>query len=557
MTRWRVSDFEEIRELGRGAQGRVVLARHAERGFPVAIKYLPAGADPDARERFRHEAVMLGRVDNPHVARLYRLVEHDGELAIVMEAVDGVSFKEIIGRYGTLEPEAALTVLKGSLLGLAAAHAAGVVHRDYKPANVIVPADGRSKLIDFGVATAEGAASGAGTPLYMAPEQWRGEPATPATDVYAATCVFFECLTGGRAYGGGDRASVMAGHLSGDVPADEVPGPLRPLIAAGMAKDPAERPPGAAEFVGELDELARTAYGTGWESKGLRTLAGSAVALSALFPIAAGLLPAGTAAAGAGAGAGTAAGSTGLLSAVGTKTAAAIAGTAVVGATAGGVGVYQASTSAEEHPAVVSTTPTPSGEPMRIGKITIRAPAAWKTHPMQNRDTSPGESTPPDSYYVATANNCDEIVEQGGIAPSAYMCRGFFVLGPSFFDAPGAYIASPYKTSDSYGVLFGQDEGMSCPRHENLRAVGVEHGATRTAQRFADIGSKKAEYNQWRVPCYTRDATTDDPIGYGPTRRTQFAYTERLWYLPQSKMLVVDLWDTPGLERRLTDAEWA
>ena len=246
MTRWRVSGFEEIRELGAGAQGRVVLARHTERGTPVAIKYLPAGADPDARERFRHEAVMLGRVEDPHVARLYRLVEHEGELAIVMEAVDGVSFKEILGRYGALEPEAALTVLKGSLLGLAAAHAVGVVHRDYKPANVIVPADGRSKLIDFGVATPEGTASGAGTPLYMAPEQWRGEPATPATDVYAATCVFFECLTGGRAYGGGDRASIMAGHLSGDVPVDEVPEPLRPLIAAGMAKDPAERPPGAA-----------------------------------------------------------------------------------------------------------------------------------------------------------------------------------------------------------------------------------------------------------------------------------------------------------------------
>ena len=527
MTRWRVSGFEEIRELGAGAQGRVVLARHTERGTPVAIKYLPAGADPDARERFRHEAVMLGRVEDPHVARLYRLVEHEGELAIVMEAVDGVSFKEILGRYGALEPEAALTVLKGSLLGLAAAHAVGVVHRDYKPANVIVPADGRSKLIDFGVATPEGTASGAGTPLYMAPEQWRGEPATPATDVYAATCVFFECLTGGRAYGGGDRASIMAGHLSGDVPVDEVPEPLRPLIAAGMAKDPAERPPGAGGSSG-----------------------GTAAA------IAAGLIPGGAAGAGS-AGAAAGAGSTGLIGSLGTKTATAIAGTAVVGATAGGIGVYQAFASGpDEHRTVVSASPAPPGEPLRIGPVTVRAPAAWTTHPMPNRDTSPGESTPPDSYYVATANNCDEVVEQGGIAPSAYMCRGFFVLGPSFFDVPGAYIASPYGTNDSYGVLFNQDEGMSCPRHENLRAVGVEHGATRTAQRFADIGSKKAEYNQWRVPCYTRDTTADDPIGYGPTRRTRFAYTERLWYLPQSKILVVDLWDTPNLERILKDATW-
>ncbi|TDD71814.1 serine/threonine-protein kinase, partial [Actinomadura rubrisoli] len=293
MAQWRVEGFEEIRELGRGAQGRVVLARHAGRGTPVAIKYLAAGADPAAHERLRHEARMLGQVVDPHVARLYRLVEKDGELAIVMEAVDGVPFKEILARYGALEPEAALTVLKGSLLGLAAAHAAGVVHRDYKPANVVVPADGRSKLIDFGIATPEGASSAAGTPPYMAPEQWRGEPATPATDVYAATCVFFECLTGRRPYGAGDRASVMAGHLSGRVPAEEVPEPLRPLVTRGMAKDPAERPPGAAAFVGWLDELARTAYGPDWESKGVRALAGTAVALAALFPVAAaGLIPA-------------------------------------------------------------------------------------------------------------------------------------------------------------------------------------------------------------------------------------------------------------------------
>ncbi|MGP4023305.1 serine/threonine-protein kinase [Actinomadura sp. 3N407] len=554
MTQWRVSGFEEVRELGRGGQGRVVLARHAERGTPVAIKYLPAGADPDARERFRHEARMLGQVDDPHVARLYRLVEHDGELAIVMEAVNGVSFKEILGRYGTLEPEAALTVLKGSLLGLAAAHAAGVVHRDYKPANVIVPADGRSKLIDFGVATPEGTASGAGTPLYMAPEQWRGEPATPATDVYAATCVFFECLAGRRPYGAGDRASIMAGHLSGDVPADEVPEALRPLITAGMAKDPATRPPGAAAFVQWLDELARAAYGTGWESKGVRVLAGSAVALTALFPLAAGLAPAGAAGAGAGAGAG----STGLLAAVGTKTAAVVAGTAVVGATAGGVSAYQASRpEPPQHTAAVRATPTPSGEPLGVGKITVRAPAAWKTHPMRNRNTtSPGNSPPPDSYYVATAKNCDYMQEWGGPNPSSSSCRGFFVLGPSFFIRPSAYIAGPYKTTDTYGVLFGQDEGMSCPRNDELRAVGTAHGATRTADRLAAIGTKKAEYREWRVPCYTRDPGPDDPDGYGPTRRTRSSYTERLWYLPQSRILIVDLWDTPNLERILATAEW-
>ncbi|KAB2371056.1 serine/threonine-protein kinase, partial [Actinomadura montaniterrae] len=293
MAQWRVPEFEEVRELGQGAQGRVVLARHKVRGTPVAIKYLTAGAAPEARDRFRDEARMLGRVDDPNVARLYRLVEHGDDLAIVMEAVDGVPFKEILRRHAPLEPEAALTVLKGSLLGLAAAHAAGVVHRDYKPANVIVPADGRSRLIDFGIAVVAGGASAEGTPLYMAPEQWRGEPATPATDVYAATCVFYEALTGRRPYGNGDRASIRAGHLGEAVPAEDVAEPLRPLIARGMAKDPADRPVSASAFVGHLDEVAGGAYGPDWESRGMRVLAGAAVALAALFPLAAaGLVPA-------------------------------------------------------------------------------------------------------------------------------------------------------------------------------------------------------------------------------------------------------------------------
>jgi serine/threonine-protein kinase len=244
----------------------------------------------------------------------------------------------VLSEHGALGAEASLTVLKGSLMGLAAAHAVGVVHRDYKPANVVVQADGLSKLIDFGIAVPQGADGRSGTPAYMPPEQWRGEPATPAADVYAATCVFFECVTGRRPFRG-SGPELMGQHLNAEVPVDVLPDALRELVRHGMAKEPAERPYGAAAFVDELERAASAAYGADWEQRGVRALAGTAVALAALFPlIAAGIAPAAPVAVGAAAGSGAVGGSvaapsTGILATVGGKAAVAVAGAAVVAGT--------------------------------------------------------------------------------------------------------------------------------------------------------------------------------------------------------------------------------
>ncbi|MFC9972531.1 serine/threonine-protein kinase [Spirillospora sp. NPDC127200] len=348
---WRVEGFTEVRELGAGAQGRVVLARHDTAGTVVAIKYLERRAgDGREIERLRGEAVLLGRVTDPHVVRLYRFVTAERGAALIMEAVHGVPLRAVLAEHGALAPEAALTVLKGSLLGLAAAHGVGVVHRDYKPANVVVRPDGLSKLIDFGIAAPAGDGGRSGTPVYMAPEQWRGEPASPAADVYAATCVFFECVTGERPFSGADVAELRAGHLGEPPPVGALPEGLRGLVARGMAKRAEDRPPGAAAFVAELEKAAAAAYGTDWERRGLRVLAGAAVALAALSPlVAAGLAPASGAAAGAAGGAGAAgagaagtgggaAAGGGLLASGGAKVAAAVVATAAVAGGGAGVG---------------------------------------------------------------------------------------------------------------------------------------------------------------------------------------------------------------------------
>ncbi|NBH06488.1 serine/threonine-protein kinase, partial [Amycolatopsis sp. SID8362] len=296
---WRVPGYAEVDVLGSGGFGRVVLAKHEASGRLVAIKYLRAEFLADARiaDGFRREAWLLSGVRSPHVVRLFDFTETPRGAALIMEAVPGVSLRALLAAENLLAPEAALAILKGSLLGLADAHAVGVVHRDYKPGNVLVSREGESKLVDFGLATLDGHNGlTAGSPAYMAPEQWAGQPGLPATDVYAATCVFYQCVTGHRPFEADTSEQLRALHGGAPVPLEAVPEPLRPLIARGMAKDPAWRPATAAAFVTELETVAREAYGKNWEKRGWKRLATSAAALTALTPLAL-LTGAGTAAA--------------------------------------------------------------------------------------------------------------------------------------------------------------------------------------------------------------------------------------------------------------------
>ncbi|MFJ4990319.1 protein kinase [Streptomyces sp. NPDC088732] len=287
MSGWSAPGYTESAELGSGGSGRVVLARHDATSTPVAIKYLSDELRTDAGflREFRAEAQLLGGLDTPYVVSLYEYVEGPHGAAIVMELVDGIALRALLRQEGATGPEAALVVLKGSLLGLAAAHRTGVVHRDYKPENVLVAADGSSKLVDFGIAARSGETPDvAGTPAYMAPEQWTGLSASPATDVYAATATFYECLTGRKPFHGENFAELAVRHIEGPVPVDGTPEELHPLLRRGMAKEPADRPADAAAFVAELEGIAGAAYGPEWEERGQRRLAALAALLPLLFP---------------------------------------------------------------------------------------------------------------------------------------------------------------------------------------------------------------------------------------------------------------------------------
>ena len=282
--------YTEVKVLGSGGFGEVVLARHDASGSRVAIKYLRGElvADPEFAALFRAEAAVLASLDDPNVVRLYEYVESPAGAAIVMELVDGVSLRDILSRLGQTTAEAALVVLQGSLLGLAAAHRRGVVHRDYKPENVLINGQGASKLTDFGIAARSGdRAMAAGTLAYAPPEQFGGGPASPSGDVYAATATFYECLTGRPPFSGDSAERLLYQHLAEPVPLEPVPEPLRPLIEAGMAKDPERRPADATALVAELRTVASGAYGPDWEDRGRSLLGEAALLLAALWPSAA------------------------------------------------------------------------------------------------------------------------------------------------------------------------------------------------------------------------------------------------------------------------------
>src|SRR3984957_19057867 len=177
MAEWGVPGYTGLKALGSGGFGDVVLARHDASGTLVAIKYLRRNllSDPGFAEMFRGEAAVLASLDDANVVRLYEYVESPDGAAIVMELIDGVSLREILANQGATTPEAALLVLYGSLLGRAAAHASGVVHRDFKPANVLVNAFGASKLTDFGISARTGSTTVPARSLsYAPPEQFDG-----------------------------------------------------------------------------------------------------------------------------------------------------------------------------------------------------------------------------------------------------------------------------------------------------------------------------------------------------------------------------------------------
>lgn len=257
--------------LASGGMGRVWRAQDIRLQRSVAVKMLRSEFAGDATflSRFRAEAKCAALLNHPHIAAVHDYGEavavDSGEpLAyLVMELVDGESLADLLARRGRLDASHTLRIIGQTADALAAAHAAGVVHRDIKPGNVLVTPDLDVKITDFGIAQSAasvpltGTGKVIGTAHYLSPEQAAGSKSTPASDVYALGVVAYECLAGRRPFEGESSVQVALQQIR-DLPpplAPTVPDDVRRLVEQAMAKDPSERFPDGAAFRHAIDRL--------------------------------------------------------------------------------------------------------------------------------------------------------------------------------------------------------------------------------------------------------------------------------------------------------------
>ncbi|MCX4981777.1 serine/threonine-protein kinase [Streptomyces sp. NBC_00572] len=242
--------------IGRGGMGEVWQATDEVLGRDVAVKLMLAhGTDPSAADRFRLEAQTAARLSHPHVVGVFDFGTWDGKLFLVMELVEGDSLAGSPSDPLILPAERVAVVAAHAAAGLAAAHRQGVVHRDIKPGNLLVDADGTVKLADFGIARFVDDPSAAltttgqivGTGLYLAPERALGQPASPASDVYSLGCVLYQLLTGRPPFRADTATALLYQHIdTAPVPPGRLGVALPPefetYLLSLLAKQPEQRP---------------------------------------------------------------------------------------------------------------------------------------------------------------------------------------------------------------------------------------------------------------------------------------------------------------------------
>lgn len=282
----KIGRYSLTRKLGEGNMGVVFAARDENLGRSVAIKLVQGkNSDPQARIRLMREARAAAAVNHPNICHIYEVGEHEGELYVAMELLDGEALSDRINR-GPLAAARAVEVAVGVLDALAALHRASIVHRDLKPSNVFLTAHG-VKLLDFGLARDIGGSDEktavqltmpgtiVGTPRYMAPEQWAGSDVSSAADLFACGAMLFEMLTGKAAFTGETLPALCHAIVHGQPPAlvggADVQAVDR-VINRALAKRPQDRYPDAASMAADLRSMPQQVSGTLTSQPRVRTV---------------------------------------------------------------------------------------------------------------------------------------------------------------------------------------------------------------------------------------------------------------------------------------------
>jgi eukaryotic-like serine/threonine-protein kinase len=247
--------------VGRGGMGEVYRAEDLRLGQNVALKFLPPAVaeDPQRLAQFHHEVRIARQVSHRNVCRVYDIGEDHGRVFLTMELIDGEDLAGLLKRVGRFPEERATEIARQICAGLAAAHDCGVLHRDLKPANIMLDADGRVRITDFGLAGLAGSFSDirSGTPAYMAPEQLAGKDVTERSDIFSLGLVLFEIFTGRRAFDATTIAELLRQHDDGVRLPSAPSGPsldpvVEQVIVRCLAPDPAMRPASAIAVAAAL-----------------------------------------------------------------------------------------------------------------------------------------------------------------------------------------------------------------------------------------------------------------------------------------------------------------